>query len=106
MALKSFVESIFGYDVFISHRWSDESKQYAQKLKIQLENRGLDCFVDQTNLPKGESIPDSIKRAIGRSKMFILVCSDDVLTSTWIPSELVLAGLAVGGWQKCLVRRK
>jgi hypothetical protein len=91
MALQSFIQTLLGYDIFISHRWSEDSTKYAFKLKEQLEKRGLDCFVDQTNLPKGESIPGSITRAITRSTMFVVICSEDVLESIWIPRELKLA---------------
>jgi WD40 repeat protein len=91
MNLKHIRQIIFGQDIFISHRWTESSKQYALKLTEELEKRGLDCFIDYNEIHAGDSIPKLIQLAIKRSKMFLLVTHTDVKDSTWIPQEIKLA---------------
>jgi hypothetical protein len=89
--------SLFRYfgesDIFISYRWTPRSKQYALRLSKELDDRGLTCYVDETELPVGENVPASLSKAIRKSKMFILLATDDLEdpTSKWVPKELALA---------------
>lgn len=83
-----FLIPIFsGYDVFISYRWKD-STAYTKNLADQLEGKGLKCFVDYKGMTKGDMITASLKRAIRKSTMLVLVITDSVATSTWIAQEL------------------
>lgn len=97
MNLKHIRQLIFGQDIFISHRWTESSKNYALQLAKSLENRGLDCFVDYNEIRGGDSIPAVIQLAIKRSRLFILIAHKDVLdsTSNWIPQEIKLANNGV-----------
>ena len=89
MNIKFFTQLLSGNDVFISYRWA--YKPYALKLAEELEKRGLDCFIDESSLHRGESIPGTITRAIRRSRMLVLIATNDITQSTWIPQELELA---------------
>lgn len=91
MNLKHIRQLIFGQDIFISHRWTESSKKYALKLAEELENRGLDCFIDYNEIHAGDSIPTLIQLAIKRSKMFLLITHTDVLESVWISQEIKMA---------------
>lgn len=88
--LKDIRQLFFGQDVFISYRWNNDEnrKQYAQRLAEALENRGLDCFVDTKRIMAGEDISSAIKRAIKKSKIFVLVTTNDITESKWVPREL------------------
>ena len=85
--------SIFsGYDVFISYRRKDTVMKYALNLAEELKKRGgLECFVDETGLSRGDSIPASIRRGIKKSKMFVLLVTEGIDESRWIPEELKTA---------------
>jgi hypothetical protein len=87
--IKFFTQLLSGNDIFISYRWS--YKPYALKLAEELEKRGLVCFIDESSLHRGESIPGTITRAIRRSRMLVLIATNDITKSTWIPQELELA---------------
>src|SRR5262249_9020317 len=91
MNLRSLIAPFMGSDIFLSYRWSDNAKKYALSLRDALDKRGLDCFVDETSLSKGENIPHSIRRAIRSSKMVVLLATADAAESKWIPQEIQLA---------------
>lgn len=80
-----------GTDVFLSYRWREDSKRYALQLTEELEKRGLNCFIDEKGLSRGEVVPASLRAAIRRSRMFVMVAGDDLDSSTWIPKELAVA---------------
>jgi hypothetical protein len=93
MPLKSpfrfLIQFLSGYDIFISYRWQDATS-YAEDLAEQLESKGFNCFLDKKGLRKGELISDTLRRAIRRSTMFVLVVTENVAApdSVWIPQEL------------------
>ena len=68
MNLKHIRQLIFGQDIFISHRWTDSSKNYALKLSEELEpdvyRNVLYCISllqdMNNNLCKSQSSPYSI----------------------------------------------
>lgn len=81
---------LLGQDVFISYRWNKDPRRlkYSQELAKILEDRGLDCFVDTKRITAGDDISYAIKRAIRKSKLFVLVTTEDITLSPWVPKEL------------------
>ncbi len=80
-----------GTDVFLSYRWRNDSKRYALKLTEELEKRGLNCYIDEKGLSRGEIVPASIRSAIRKCRMFVVVAGGDLDSSTWVPKEIALA---------------
>lgn len=91
MASNTLFKFFSGTDVFVSYRWGDINKQYALNLTKQLEKRGLTSYIDAKGLARGEIVPTSLRNAIRKSKMFVLIATDDLRDSTWVPKELALA---------------
>jgi WD40 repeat protein len=91
MAISSYFTFLTGTDLFVSYRWAPNSKKYVLNLSEQFEKRGLDFYLDEKTLQKGESVPKSLELAIRRSKMFVLLVTDDLKDSTWVPRELAIA---------------
>jgi len=63
------------YDVFISYRRRDE--KYALLLRKSLEAQGLRVFFDHVSI-KNENFPEKIRKAIVKSKNFILIMTKGV----------------------------
>jgi hypothetical protein len=76
----------FGYDFFISYRWSD-ARVYAVGLREALVSRGLVFFLD-SDYAKGDDWREEGRRALHRSSRLLLVCSAQKRT-TRKPSSLV-----------------
>ncbi len=68
---------LFGYDYFISYR-HDDGLAYAMALELCLRNRGRVVFRDASELPGSAPLWRSISSAIRRSRVFVLVGSDEV----------------------------
>jgi WD40 repeat protein len=78
---------VFGYDVFISYK-RGESTAYAASLYRQLTDIDLVCFLDDHEAPLGVSLTPTIKRALTRSRVLVLVASREALSSDWVHKEL------------------
>lgn len=81
---------LFGYDFFISYAYKD-GRDYAGELEKQLSNLDFACFFDASELPPGEGLPSSLRRAIGRSKAFVLVGTEASITAPYVNLELSTA---------------
>ncbi|KAL3747238.1 hypothetical protein ACJRO7_016078, partial [Eucalyptus globulus] len=79
----------YRYDVFLSFRGVDTHSDFAGHLHAALDQRGTDTFVDDEELRKGEEITSAIHRAIGESRISIVLFSEDHLSSGWCLYELV-----------------
>lgn len=81
------IQFLSGFDIFISYRWRD-AQPYVKALATELENKGFTCFIDVKGMTKGDLINNTLKRAIRKSTMFVVVVTDNVPSSVWIPQEL------------------
>ena len=81
------MEDQFDYDVFISFSSDDES--LVRPIWSKLSNDGLRVFWSDSTLKKqlGNSWFDAIQSAVGRSRHFLLVCSDNSMNSSWVQEE-------------------
>ncbi|WP_411725612.1 toll/interleukin-1 receptor domain-containing protein [Methyloglobulus sp.] len=78
-----------GYVVFISHNKAD--KQIAKKLGKHLLARNIDVWFDEWTIYAGDSLTDSIANGISRANVFLLIASENSMTSRWVHEELRIA---------------
>jgi hypothetical protein len=78
------------YDVFINFRGEDRRKTFVSHLYGALTNAGVNTFLDDEELRKGEEQgPAALKRAIEGSHISIVVLSPNYAQSRWCLNELV-----------------
>ena len=71
---------IYTYDIFISYNNND--RQWAQKFAMRLKRRKFSVFFGETEIKGGESIPESIRQGLTKSRYVI-----PLLTPQWVNSE-------------------
>ena len=72
--------------VFISHSSSD--KKFVRTLKSDLNENGIDTFVDEDSLEFGDSLKERLEVAIDESSHFIIILSPNATNSEWVKFEL------------------
>jgi len=77
------------YDVFISFRGEDTRRTFISYLNAALSNAGINTFVDDKELTKGEELGAGLERAIEGSHISIVVLSKNYAGSSWCLNELV-----------------
>lgn len=78
---------LFRYDIFISYARRD-GKGYALKLKEQLTRLDFSCFLDYDELPAGNSLNRTLKRAIKKSATIIVVGTEGAIKSRYVELEV------------------
>ncbi|XP_054778202.1 disease resistance protein RPV1-like [Prosopis cineraria] len=81
-------ETEYRYDVFLSFRGKDTRHSFTVILYDALRRKGINAFIDDKKLGKGERIAPSLLKAIERSRVSIVVFSTNYATSTWCLDEL------------------
>ncbi|KAI9086184.1 hypothetical protein K1719_031905 [Acacia pycnantha] len=81
-------KSKYRYDVFLSFRGEDTRKSFTVHLYDALRKKGINSFIDDKKLGKGEQIAPALLKAIERSRISIVVFSTNYATSTWCLDEL------------------
>jgi len=76
----------FPYDLFISY--SSEDREWAKRLKADLEARNVPCFLDQDGLRKGDKWEPQLLAALQQSRHFVVLWSDRSKGSDWVSQEL------------------
>lgn len=84
---RQIVDAIFGFDFFISYRWSD-GREYAAKLAQGLEDQGFECFLDSTDYEKGDNWRLAGRIALRNTTRLLVVCSPEVLDSGPVADEV------------------
>ncbi|XP_058746938.1 uncharacterized protein LOC131619917 [Vicia villosa] len=79
----------FSYDVFINFRGNDTRDTFVSHLFAALSNAGINTFIDDKNLRKGEELGPELKRAIEASHISVVVISVYYTESSWCLNELV-----------------
>jgi hypothetical protein len=74
------------YDVFISYR-RETGADFAQLLKLQLKERGLEVFLDVENLGTGD-FSEALKSSLKNSKNVILVWTQGCMDRLKEPSDV------------------
>jgi hypothetical protein len=85
--LARLYDFVFGFDYFLSHRWSD-AHPYATQLAAKLEPE-FHCFLDSKDFAKGLLWSVEGERALARTSILILVLSPTVFASQPVLDEVL-----------------
>lgn len=77
-------------DVFISH--SSKDHEIAERICMELEKKGVICWMAPRDIAPGEEWARAINTAITSSSAFIIIYSKNSAASTQVPKEIGLAG--------------
>lgn len=72
--------------VFISHSSAD--KKFVRTLKSDLNENGIDTFVDEDSLEYGDSLKERLEQEINESSHFIIILTINAIKSNWVKDEL------------------
>nr|XP_016500254.1 PREDICTED: disease resistance protein TAO1-like isoform X2 [Nicotiana tabacum] len=86
---ESSTSSHFSYDVFLSFRGEDTRKTFTGHLYSKLCDVGINTFIDDEELRKGDVISSKLEKAIEGSRISIIVFSRNYASSSWCLNELV-----------------
>lgn len=84
---RSLFRVLFRYDIFISYARGD-GKEYAVKLRDQLKQLDFSCFLDFDELPAGNSLNNTLKRAIRKSATLVVVGTERAVKSRYVELEV------------------
>uniref|UniRef100_A0A2K1R517 TIR domain-containing protein n=1 Tax=Populus trichocarpa TaxID=3694 RepID=A0A2K1R517_POPTR len=88
-ASSSYSPPQWKYDVFLSFRGKDTRNNFTSHLYSNLEQRGIDVYMDDSGLERGKTIEPALWQAIEDSRFSIVVFSRDYASSPWCLDELV-----------------
>jgi len=71
--------------VFISYAW--ENQPLARQLQGDLQNDGVDVFIDYDKISGGDSLPARISAALDWCNTLVLLWSKDAAQSRWVARE-------------------
>ncbi|KAH1151335.1 hypothetical protein GYH30_045032 [Glycine max] len=83
MAVRSF-----SYDVFLSFRGEDTRYGFTGNLYNVLRERGIHTFIDDDEPQEGDEITTALEAAIEKSKIFIIVLSENYASSSFCLNSL------------------
>ncbi|XP_027362793.1 TMV resistance protein N-like [Abrus precatorius] len=93
MTIPTFLSSSFTYewtyDVFLSFRGEDTRTGFTGNLYNALLEKGINTFIDDQEIRKGEEITPALMNAIHNSRIVIVVLSANYASSTFCLEELV-----------------
>ena len=78
-----------GYDVFLSFRGEDTRNNFTAHLYKELRTKGINTFIDDDKLGRGQVISPALVAAIENSMFSIVVLSENYASSGWCLEELV-----------------
>ncbi|KAK6916953.1 Toll/interleukin-1 receptor homology (TIR) domain [Dillenia turbinata] len=78
------------YDVFLSFRGEDTRHNFTSHLYSALLRSGIHTFIDNDALRRGQPISSDLKSAISRSRISVVVFSENYAYSSWCLDELVV----------------
>lgn len=84
---RSLFKFLFRYDIFISYARGD-GKEYALKLRDQLKQLDFSCFLDFDELPPGNALNNTLKRAIRKSAALVIVGTERAVKSRYVELEV------------------
>nr|XP_016508749.1 PREDICTED: disease resistance protein TAO1-like [Nicotiana tabacum] len=86
---ESCTSSHISYEVFLSFRGEDTRKTFTGHLYSKLSDVGVNTFIDDEELRKGDVISSKLEKAIEESRISIIVFSRNYASSSWCLNELV-----------------
>lgn len=87
MASSSAIQPKEKYDVFISFRGRDTRKTFTSHLHAALVRWKIDTYIDN-RLERGHEIETSLLTAIEKSKICVIIFSENYASSKWCLDEL------------------
>lgn len=85
--LEKLFTFLLGDDIFISYSRLDGAT-YAQGLANELASRNFSCRLDQWGTKSGSEMPESLKKALRRSAVLVLVGTEGAACSTHVADEV------------------
>ncbi|KAH0641303.1 hypothetical protein KY285_037889 [Solanum tuberosum] len=85
----SSTSSNLSYDVFLSFRGEDTRKNFTAHLYFRLCQVGVNTFIDDEEMRKGDVISNKLDKAIEQSRVAIVVFSKNYASSSWCLDELI-----------------
>ncbi|XP_028763070.1 TMV resistance protein N-like [Neltuma alba] len=76
------------FDVFLSFRGEDTRKSFTTHLYYALKQAGIEVFMDEEGIERGENISSSLLGAIENSRISIIIFSKNYAGSSWCLQEL------------------
>ncbi|PNY16163.1 disease resistance protein (TIR-NBS-LRR class) [Trifolium pratense] len=77
------------HEVFLSFRGEDTRASFTSHLYASLRNEGINVFMDDDSLQRGDRISESLNQAIEQSQIAVIVFSRNYGDSRWCLDELV-----------------
>jgi len=77
------------HEVFLSFRGEDTRASFTSHLYSSLQNDGINVFMDNNSLQRGDHISTSLLQAIEQSQIVVIVFSRNYANSRWCLDELV-----------------
>jgi hypothetical protein len=87
--MRDKLEDKFKRKVFISFRGGDTRASFISHLYASLQNAGVNVFMDDDSLQRGDQISTSLLKAIEVSQLSVIVFSRNYADSRWCLNELV-----------------
>ncbi|XP_075664754.1 disease resistance protein RML1A-like isoform X2 [Castanea sativa] len=78
----------WSYDVFVSFRGKDTRYKFTDHLFAALERSGIHSFEDNRKLKRGKDIWTELEKAIQKSRIAVIVFSENYVDSRWCLEEL------------------
>ncbi|KAF5469372.1 hypothetical protein F2P56_013453 [Juglans regia] len=79
----------WSYDVFLSFRGEDTRNNFTAHLCSALYQKGINTYIDDDQLKRGEEISSALVKAIEESRISIVILSENYASSTWCLEELI-----------------
>jgi len=89
------------YDAFLSYKSNDHN--LANRLKKDLQRRGVRLWLDQDDIKPGDEFPDALKDGIQTSRRLVLLVTPESLRSKWVQSEIRRARKMEVKWKKKII---
>ncbi|KAI9085154.1 hypothetical protein K1719_032865 [Acacia pycnantha] len=78
----------YSYDVFLSFRGDDTRRSFTSHLCAALKQAGIEVYMDEERIERGEFISSSLLEAIGSSRISVIIFSKNYTDSSWCLQEL------------------
>ena len=78
----------WSYDVFVSFRGKDTGYKFTDHLFAALDRSGIHSFEDNRKLKRGKDIWTELEKAIQKSRIAVIVFSENYADSRWCLEEL------------------
>ena len=77
------------YDVFLSFRGEDTRNNFMSHLYAALVRNQIETYMDEITLERGDELSRALPEAIQKSKISIIIFSENYASSSWCLRELV-----------------